>query len=309
MVVVVVVVVGGTEVDVVVDGAAIGGPVVPSCAVPDEHAPTTRASAKARRTYGNKGRLATVWRCYRRLVAIGNQGTDRVATGTPPTIPPSRPDWSTLDPELWVYIAIAAGLAGLLLAATFARLVLATSPGDERMQELMLVIRQGAMTFLRREYVAVAVFVAAMATLIFVLLDWGRPWGAIAYVTGAVLSASAGLIGMRIATAANARTTEGARRGGVAEALTIAFRGGAVTGFTVAGLALLGLAVPSGSSSRSSSSTTRSAFSPPSGSVPPASRSSPGWAAASTRRRPTSAPTWWGRSRREYPRTIPATRR
>jgi K(+)-stimulated pyrophosphate-energized sodium pump len=148
-----------------------------------------------------------------------------------------------LDPELWVYIAIAAGLAGLLLAATFARLVLATSPGDERMQELMLVIRQGAMTFLRREYVAVLVFVAAMATLIFVLLDWGRPWGAIAYVTGAVLSASAGLIGMRIATAANARTTEGARRGGVAEALTIAFRGGAVTGFTVAGLALLGLAV------------------------------------------------------------------
>ncbi len=173
----------------------------------------------------------------------------------------------------------------------------------------MLVIRQGAMTFLRREYVAVAVFVTAMATLIFVLLDWGRPWGAIAYVTGAVLSASAGLIGMRIATAANARTTEGARRGGVAEALTIAFRGGAVTGFTVAGLALLGLAVAFWLFLLSSSSTTRSAFSPPSGSVLPPSPSSPGSAVASTPRPPTSAPTWWGRWRRGYPRTIPATRR
>ena len=239
------VVVGGgadVDVDVVVDGAT-WAPVVASCAPLDEQAATTRANATARRTCGNKSRLATVWRCYRRPVATGNQGPDEGPAGTPPTLPPSRPDWNVMDPELWVYVAIAAGLAGLLLASVFSRQVLATSPGDERMQELMAVIRQGAMTFLRREYLAVAVFVTVMAALIFTLLDWGRPWGAIAYVTGAVLSASAGLIGMRIATAANARTTEGARRGGVAEALTIAFRGGAVTGFTVAGLALLGLAV------------------------------------------------------------------
>jgi K(+)-stimulated pyrophosphate-energized sodium pump len=99
------------------------------------------------------------------------------------------------------------------------------------------------MAFLRREYTWVAVFVAFMAVLIFVLLDYGRPWGAIAYIFGALLSALAGFIGMRIATAANARTAEAARLGGVRRALPLAFRGGAVMGFTVAGLGLGGLAL------------------------------------------------------------------
>ena len=115
-----------------------------------------------------------------------------------------------MDPVVWVYVALATGVAGLVLATAFARRVLAADPGNERMQELMEVIRQGSMTFLRREYTAVAVFVLAMAGLIFALLDWGRPWGSIAYVTGALLSASAGLVGMRIATAANTRTAEAA---------------------------------------------------------------------------------------------------
>ena len=134
------------------------------------------------------------------------------------------------------------GLAGLLLAGCYARLVLAAEPGNARMVELMGAIRDGSMTFLRRQYMAVAIFVVVMAVLIFVLLDeWGRPWGAIAYVFGAVLSSAAGFIGMRIATAANARTAEAARQGGVRKALPLAFRGGAVMGFTVAGLGLLGL--------------------------------------------------------------------
>ncbi len=55
-----------------------------------------------------------------------------------------------MDPEVWVYIAIASGLAGLALAGAFSRMVLATSPGNERMQELMVAIRQGSMTFIRR---------------------------------------------------------------------------------------------------------------------------------------------------------------
>jgi K(+)-stimulated pyrophosphate-energized sodium pump len=80
-----------------------------------------------------------------------------------------------------------------------------------------------------------------MGALIAVFLDWGMPWGAPAYVFGAVLSASAGYVGMRIATAANSRTTEAARTGGIVAALPIAFRGGAVMGFTVAGLGLLGI--------------------------------------------------------------------
>jgi K(+)-stimulated pyrophosphate-energized sodium pump len=140
-----------------------------------------------------------------------------------------------------LYIAVGAGLAGLLLAFFFSRQVLAAPEGNDRMREISAAIREGSMAFLRREYTWVAVFVVLMGVLIFALLDYGRPWGAIAYVFGAVLSALAGFIGMRIATAANARTAEAARLGGVRLALPLAFRGGAVMGFTVAGLGLAGL--------------------------------------------------------------------
>ncbi len=145
--------------------------------------------------------------------------------------------------EIWLYLALIAALAAIALAALFARQVNSSSPGSDRMQELMGAIREGAMAFIRREYTAVAGFVAIMAILIFVLLDWGRPWGAIAYIFGAFLSALAGFIGMRIATAANARTAEAARQGGIERALPLAFRGGGVMGFTVAGLGLLGLSL------------------------------------------------------------------
>ena len=138
-------------------------------------------------------------------------------------------------------IALVAGVAALGLAVFYTRAVLATSQGNERMVELAAAIREGAMAFIRREYTWVAVFVAAMAVLIFIFLEWGRPWGAIAYIAGAALSAGAGFVGMRIATAANARTTEAARTGGISAALPVAFRGGAVMGFTVAGFGLLGV--------------------------------------------------------------------
>ena len=143
--------------------------------------------------------------------------------------------------ETILYIALAAGVLAILLAVYFTRAVLAAPQGNERMVELSTAIREGAMAFLRREYTWVSVFVVVMAILIAVLLDWGAPWGAIAYVFGAVLSAFAGFVGMRIATAANARTTEAARTGGIRAALPVAFRGGAVMGFTVAGLGLLGI--------------------------------------------------------------------
>lgn len=143
---------------------------------------------------------------------------------------------------IWLWLALILGVSALALAAYFGRQVNAADPGNELMQDLMAEIRKGAMAFIKREYTAVAVFVVVLAVLILIFLDWGRPWGAVAYVFGAVLSAAAGYIGMRTATAANARTAEAARTGGVSKALPLAFRGGAVMGFTVAGLGLFGLA-------------------------------------------------------------------
>ncbi len=138
-------------------------------------------------------------------------------------------------------IALISGVAALVLAVYYTRVVLATDRGNPRMVELSDAIREGAMAFIRREYLWVAAFVAFMAVLIAVFLEWGRPWGAIAYIFGALLSGGAGFVGMRIATAANSRTTEAARTGGIAAALPVAFRGGAVMGFTVAGFGLIGV--------------------------------------------------------------------
>ena len=138
--------------------------------------------------------------------------------------------------------ALAAGAAAIVLAVYYARVVLAADQGNARMKELSAAIREGADAFMRREYTWVAVFVAMMAVLIAVVLPWGAPWGFVAYVFGALLSAGAGFAGMRIATAANSRTAEAARQGGVKQALPVAFRGGAVMGFCVAGLGLLGVA-------------------------------------------------------------------
>jgi K(+)-stimulated pyrophosphate-energized sodium pump len=140
------------------------------------------------------------------------------------------------------YIAAGAAVAGLVLAAYFFTSVKKADPGNERMVELMNAIQDGARAFLRREYTWVAVFVILMAGLIFAFLDYGRPWGMIAYISGAVLSGLAGFIGMTVATMANARTTQAARTGPQL-ALPLAFRGGAVMGFSVAGLGLLGLAL------------------------------------------------------------------
>jgi K(+)-stimulated pyrophosphate-energized sodium pump len=140
------------------------------------------------------------------------------------------------------YIALLTALAGLGLAAFFFQLVKKASPGDARMVELMEAIQAGSRAFLRREYTWVAGFVALMTVLIFAFLDYGRPWGAIAYVTGAICSAAAGFVGMTVATLANARTAEAAKTGPQL-ALPLAFRGGAVMGFTVAGLGLAGLSL------------------------------------------------------------------
>ena len=102
---------------------------------------------------------------------------------------------------------------------------------------LMTEIQKGAKAFLKREYTWVSVFVVAMIILLAIVIT---PLASISYVIGAILSATAGYVGMTVATMANARTTEAAKDG-PAKALPVAYRGGAVMGVAVAGLALLGL--------------------------------------------------------------------
>ena len=139
--------------------------------------------------------------------------------------------------------SIIAAVLGLGLAAYFANRILSIEVTDSKVQSLSDAIRKGSMAFLKRQYSWVSIFVVILAVLISTLTDWGYPYGAIAFIGGALFSSLAGFIGMRIATAANGRTTEAARDGGTLKALPVAFRGGAVMGFSVAGLGLLGVAL------------------------------------------------------------------
>ncbi len=140
------------------------------------------------------------------------------------------------------YLALIASVLALLLAYYFAKVVLRADQGTDLMREIGAAIREGAMAFLRREYKWVSVFVAAMFVLLLIVPIDGRPAASFAYLMGAVLSSVAGFIGMHIATAANTRTANAAREG-AAKALPLAFKGGAVMGFSVAGLALLGISI------------------------------------------------------------------
>ncbi len=135
------------------------------------------------------------------------------------------------------YLAAASAIAALLLAAYYYKAVEAAPAGNDRMVFLMTEIQKGARAFLQAEYKWVSIFVVVLAILLAIVI---APLAAVSYVLGAVLSATAGYVGMTVATMANARTTEAAKSG-PSKALPVAFRGGAVMGFSVAGLALLGL--------------------------------------------------------------------
>ena len=117
--------------------------------------------------------------------------------------------------------------------------------GNERMSEIAMYIRQGALAFLSAEYRLLTIFVVVAGTLLGLLstvVDTTHWFIVVAFVIGAVFSALAGNIGMRIATAANVRTTEAARTS-LSKALKVSFSGGMVMGLGVAGLAVFGLSI------------------------------------------------------------------
>ncbi len=136
-----------------------------------------------------------------------------------------------------VVALICAGLAiayGLLTT----RSLLALSPGNETMQGLSAAIQEGASAYLRRQYTTIGIVGVVLFVVLFFVQDWSV---AIGFAIGGVASASAGFIGMNVSVRSNARVAESAR-GGIGPALDVAFRGGAVTGMLVVGLALIGVA-------------------------------------------------------------------
>ncbi|MCB0611353.1 MAG: sodium/proton-translocating pyrophosphatase, partial [Lewinella sp.] len=142
-------------------------------------------------------------------------------------------------------ITLAIPLFGVLaLLFTFFRSSWVTKQdqGTERMAGIAKNISEGAMAFLKAEYRVLAVFVIAVAILLGISgnTEGSSPLIALSFIVGAVCSALAGFIGMRVATKANVRTTNAARTS-LGKALEVAFAGGSVMGLGVVGLGVLGL--------------------------------------------------------------------
>src|SRR5437870_5113221 len=141
-----------------------------------------------------------------------------------------------MDPNT-AWFGVAGGLAAVVFAVVLIYLVLNKPTGNDRMREIAAAIQEGAAAYLNRQYTVIAIIGVVIAIVIGFSINWST---AVLYVVGAVLSASAGYVGMNIAVRANLRTAEAARSG-LNSALQVAFRGGAVTGFMVVGLGLLGV--------------------------------------------------------------------
>ncbi len=147
-----------------------------------------------------------------------------------------------MDIGTFLWGSLATGLLALAFAWWKALWIGRQDPGTERMREIGGSIRDGAMAFLKREYTVIAVAVVLVAALLAFINKGPARWVAAAFVLGAVCSGLSGFFGMRVATAANMRTTNAARKG-LPEALRVAFSGGTVMGMCVVGLGLAGLAI------------------------------------------------------------------
>ena len=145
----------------------------------------------------------------------------------------------------YLYIPLALAVLGLLFMLVKMAWVKKQSPGNERMQEISKNIKEGALAFLSAEYRLLLIFVLIASLALFGISYYvdTTHWMIVpAFVVGAIFSALAGNIGMRVATEANARTTEAARTS-LPQALKVSFGGGTVMGLGVAGLAVFGLSL------------------------------------------------------------------
>ncbi len=130
-------------------------------------------------------------------------------------------------------------IIGILVAAYLGRWVISQDPGSSKMNDLSIKIQQGAKAFLMSEYKLLVIFMLIVAVIMAIALSWIT---ALAFITGGLLSAAAGYVGMHVATRANTRTAYAAEAS-VAKALNVSFRSGLTMGLCVASFALLGLSL------------------------------------------------------------------
>ena len=137
-----------------------------------------------------------------------------------------------------VVVALLCAALAIAYGLLTTRSLLALSPGNATMQSLSAAVQEGASAYLRRQYTTIGIVGVVLFVVLFFIQDWSV---AIGFAIGGLASASAGFIGMNVSVRANSRVAESAR-GGIGPALDVAFRGGAVTGMLVVGLALIGVA-------------------------------------------------------------------
>jgi K(+)-stimulated pyrophosphate-energized sodium pump len=143
-----------------------------------------------------------------------------------------------------VVIALVCAGCALIYGVVTSRWLLALSPGNQEMQDISMAVQEGAKAYLRRQYTIIAGVAVVLAIVLAIGLEAQDANGilvAIGFLIGGTFSGAAGFIGMNVSVRANARVAETARSG-VSKALEVAFKGGAITGMLVAGLALLGVA-------------------------------------------------------------------